>query len=261
MQHNDLHTSRIAKDEKDVQSLLSTLEGWTNPFHDQSQELICLSTGKKATEEITRDLLQAKAVGESAYRAFSKERLEPNDSEVKFHDKMSKTKLKTFSQLHKKIKVGKGTKEVVLKADRALFAHMIVIAEARKLSIKEVLKHPLGPIPWSLATPDGSLRKTTKSTLAKELQKNVPEVESMQQSACIIDGMAMVQKVKGDLKTFADIADSVLTMALREGFSSARIDVVFDVYREISIKNIERFVMLNLCVKFSFLYIHLRCAI
>lgn len=220
------------------------MEGWTNPFDCQAQDLICLSTGKKATEEVALDLLQAKTVGESAYRKFSKERLEPNDSEVKFHDKMSKTKLKTFSHLNKKMKIGKGTKDVVLKADRALFAHMIVIAEARKLSIKEVLKYPLGPIPWSLAAPDGSLRKTTKSTLAKELQKNTLEVETIPlQSACIIDGMAMVQKLRGDHKSFADVADTLLTMALREGFRSSRIDVVFDVYREISIKNIERFVL------------------
>ena len=39
----------------------------------------------------------------------------------------------------------KGTaKEIVLKADRTLCARMIVIAEARQLSMKEVLSHPLG---------------------------------------------------------------------------------------------------------------------
>lgn len=224
---------------------MSTLEGWTNPFKCQKQDLVCLSTGKKATDEVASDLLQAKDVGERAYRSFSKERLEPNESQakqVKFNDKMSKTKLKTFSNLNKKVKLGKGTpKEVVLKADRALFAHMIVIAEARKLSMKEVLTHPLGPIPWSLAASDGSLRKTAKSSLAKELQKNVPAVDTLpQQSACIIDGMAMVQKLKGDHKTFAEVADTLLTMVLREGATSTRIDVVFDVYRNISIKNIER---------------------
>jgi len=48
-------------------------------------------------------------------------------------------------------------KEIVLKADRALFAQMIVIAEARQLSMKELFSHPLGPLPWSLAASDGSL--------------------------------------------------------------------------------------------------------
>ena len=118
---------------------------------------------------------------------------------------------------------------------------MIVIAEPRQLSIKEVLSHRLGPLPWSLAAPDGSLKKTAKSSLSKELQKDAPAVESLlPRSACFIDGMAMVQRLKEDQKTFKEITEMLLAMALREGGSSTRIDVVFDYYREISIKNLER---------------------
>ena len=50
----------------------------------------------------------------------------------------------------------------------------------------------------------------------------------------------MVQRLKGDHKTFAEIADVLMSMILREGATSKRIDVVFDVYRETSIKNTER---------------------
>lgn len=107
---------------------------------------------------------------------------------------------------------------------------MIVIAEARQLSMQEVLSHPLGPLPWALAAPDGSLKKTAKSSLAKALQDGAPAVENVPpQSACIIDGMALVQRIKGDQKTFREVADMLLTMVLREGASSARIDAVFDV--------------------------------
>ena len=96
-------------------------------------------------------------------------------------------------------------------------------------------------MPWSLAAPDGSLKKTAKSSLAKELQKDAPAVESLlPRSACIIDGMAMVQRLKRDQKTFKEITEMLLAMALREGGSSTRIDVVFDNYREISIKKLER---------------------
>ena len=109
---------------------------------------------------------------------------------------------------------------------------MIVIAETRKLTMSSVLSHPLGPLPWALASPDGSLRKTNKSTLAKELHKDIPSVEAIPNpSACIIDGMSMVQRLKGDHKTFAEIADVLMAMILREGATSKRIDVVFDVYR------------------------------
>ncbi|KAL9969089.1 hypothetical protein ACROYT_G021256 [Oculina patagonica] len=130
------------------------------------QELVCLSTGKAATNEIENDLLQAKDIGEKAYKSFSAERLECHPPKVKFHDTLTKAKLKTFSDLNKKMKVQKGTaNEVILKADRALFAKMIVIAEKRELKMRDVLCHPLGPLPWALASADGSMRKTNKSSL------------------------------------------------------------------------------------------------
>ena len=61
-----------------------------------------------------------------------------------------------------------------------------------------------------------------------------------QPCARIIDGMAMVQKIRGDQNTFAEVADSMMSMVLHEGTDSQRIDVVFDVYRDSSIKNAER---------------------
>lgn len=92
------------------------------------------------------------------------------------------------------MKVHKGTsKEVIIKAGRALFAQMIIIAENRKLKMNDVLCHPLGLLPWSLASADGSLRKANKASLAKELQKNMTAADMIPQPcARIIDGMAMV---------------------------------------------------------------------
>ena len=130
--HNDLQKSRIARDETDVQSLRTTMEGWVNLFRGDMQDLICLSTGKMTSEDVAGDLLQAKHLGERAFQNFSKESLEANPPKVRFHDSMSKTMLKTFKHMNKKVELRKGTaKEIVLKADRALFAQMIVIAEAR----------------------------------------------------------------------------------------------------------------------------------
>ena len=97
-QHTDLQVSRIARDEEDVKSLMSMLEGsWINPFKGEQQDLVCLSTSKLVTPEIEKDLLQAEALGEKAYKTFSKERLEYDPPKLKFHDKI--TKLKPFSDL------------------------------------------------------------------------------------------------------------------------------------------------------------------
>ena len=40
---------------------------------------------------------------------------------------------------------------------------MILIGEKRKLNMREVFRHPLGSIPYSLANADGSLRNTNKA--------------------------------------------------------------------------------------------------
>ena len=52
--------------------------------------------------------------------------------------------------------------------------------------------------------------------------------------------MSLVQKGKGEQSTFGDVATAVLQMVLREGKHSKRIDVVFDTYKENSIKNSKR---------------------
>ena len=129
----------------------------------------------------------------------------------------------------------------MLQADLNLFRNMTISAQSRHLNMREVLSHPLGPIPWSLATPDGSLRKTNKSALGRELEKNINAAENMQRpSACIVDGMALVNKIPVDKKTFGEICDAAFTTVLSEGYTCRRIDVVFDVYRDTSIKNAER---------------------
>ena len=70
----------------------------------------------------------------------------------------------------KKVIKNPGT-ETELCADRNLFARMIIIAESRKLQMQDVLNHPLGPLPSSLATSNGLPRKTNKSQLGKEVEK------------------------------------------------------------------------------------------
>ena len=107
--------------------------------------------------------------------------------------------------------------------------------------MNDVLYHPRGPLLWALASVDGSLRKTNKVSLVKELQKNMTAADMIPQTcARIIDGMATVQKIRGYHKTFADVADSLMYMVLNERTDSQRIDMVFDVYKDNSIKNPER---------------------
>ena len=240
--HPDLQMPRIRRDEADVQSLVQLMEtSWMNPFNAEQGDLVSLSTATTAPPEVAKDLLGAYRIGEDAYQAFKEERLETDTPTIQFHDTMTKKKLRTFTNIRMKPRSKGHAKEAILKADRNLFGQMILVAENRKLKMSDVLAHPLGPLPWALASGDGSLRKTNKAALARELERNVSPAEVIPEpSATIIDGMSLVQKLKGNDKTFSQLARTALSHAVHEGGKSRRIDVVFDVYKETSIKDAER---------------------
>ena len=143
--------------------------------------------------------------------------------------------------MNKKIKTRVKGKDIILHADRNLFARMILTAQSRTLDLRTVLAHPLGPMPWSMSTPDGSLRKTAKSALAHTLTNNVQYAESIPTpSACIVDGMSLLQKAKADHLTYLQLAELTMQSALRESVHCDRLDIVFDVYKRYSIKTAER---------------------
>ena len=137
------------------------------------------------------------------------------------------------------VKVNK--KEVMIKADRTLFGRMAIIGQSRDIDLKFVFSYPLGPFPWSLADGFGMMRKTNKAAIVKAFEKGTKFLESPPvQSATIIYGMALVQKLKVVQMSFGQVADMVFKNILSSGSRSKRIDVVFDVYLENSIKNAER---------------------
>ena len=65
---------------------------------------------------------------------------------MKFFDILAKVKLKSISTL-KSRKIVVKNKEMMLKADQNIFEMMTVISLSRNLDMKDVLSHPLGPIP------------------------------------------------------------------------------------------------------------------
>ena len=129
----------------------------------------------------------------------------------------------------------------ILKADRSLFGRMIVIAQSWRFNMRAIFVHPLGPILGALAIPECFPRKISEAVLAHHLQKGAALAEYFpDKSAIVIDGMSLVHNVGQNGGKFGDIAAVVLSMVLKEGTHRSRIDIVFDTYRDMSIKNVER---------------------
>jgi len=58
-----------------------------------------------------------------------------------------KKKLKMFTSLSKKKAVSSQGRTMILKANRSLFGRMIITGQRRKIVLKDMLKHSLGPMP------------------------------------------------------------------------------------------------------------------
>ena len=96
---------------------------------------------------------------------------------------------------------------------------------------------------WALSGSVDELRKTNKLALLRNLEKDATPLTSPSMNhAAIIYGIAVVQKCKptGNLKTFEQMTSDTLELILSTSKQAERIDIVFDVYRESSIKNTER---------------------
>ena len=61
--HGELQAPRIAKDENAVSAVQYLTDGWNNPFAE-NQNVVSISTAKKAPDDVRRDLLQAQSIGE-----------------------------------------------------------------------------------------------------------------------------------------------------------------------------------------------------
>ena len=64
----------------------------------------------------------------------------------------------------------------------------------RNKDMKDLIKHELGPISYSLSTNNGMFRKTNKAALSEEILKVSAAVYVGCNTACIIGWMAIFQK-------------------------------------------------------------------
>lgn len=175
----------------------------SDPFSasTRSDALINISSGRVASDEIQKSLIQAVETGCSKMNAFIASQLEQNcTGPLSFHDPITQTRLKTFSDLSKKTSIkinGHVSKKVI--SPEIVYQRALAIAGARMdIDLALVLSFPLTAIPSALFKPDGSRRTTTKADLLHGLEREVGNevvhqlLPSGDSSVIIIDGMAVL---------------------------------------------------------------------
>lgn len=254
--HKEADAARMKRDQEDVERLLSSFNSGllTNPFDipedqdvSETASLLNIATGIVLPEEVAERLVDATEIGKRSMEGFVTTRI--NTNQVNFWDPLPKLKIKTFSSAMKKqpVKANTNDKISTLTSDRELFGRLLVVAKQREINLRDVLSYELSTVPVVIAHGDGSLRKTTKSSLMSVLDKNVTALPSLPPSiaptACVIDAMALVQVMKSaNSPTFGEMADKYyahIACTLSQN-SCTRVDLVFDQYRKQSIKEGER---------------------
>ena len=240
--HKEAKAARKKADEGAVQVVMKVMSGWINPFSAANDDpMKNISSGLEAPTAVSQDLLRAYDVGEDKLQQFIKDRL--LSSVVSFHERIPALKLKTFADTAKSSSLKlRGKPEVVVRADRGFFSRLVVLAQSRSMDLQRVFHYSFGPLPWALATPDGQLAKTSKSTLLDALEKDCQPAESVPRGAAwIVDAMANLQSISSPPPTFPQLAEQVFLVTCKPfADGSRRVDFIADTYPVISIKGAER---------------------
>lgn len=237
-EHVESGATRLKRDEEDVQKLVDELT-LQCIFQTSGTDLISLATKDVATPDITDSLLTAFKRGKQLASDYMDARLQ-NDNST-FYDRLVKVKSKTFSDLYT-VKTG-CSKESTIKADRDLYRRLLTAVQSgRDVDIHGLLKYELAPVPMSLASLDGNLHKADKAPLRHILEDDLglAQLPKTSRPTCVvIDAMAVVQAIGKPVgaTTFGDLADSFSKSILSHFKAATRVDVVFDQYRNNSIKS------------------------
>lgn len=218
--HHNLATAVLAREEKGVAHLTSTIERFTNPFSDAHTDLFNLVTKVVMPETVKKDLCEQSEISRTLFDCFVKERVQCG--KVNLWAPMKKRKLLTWKTSAKIVKVTAADKIVELQEDRSLLARMMMVCKSRpEIDIKETVgQNEFSIVPRSLFAADGTmLHCSSKSNLINILEKlndnrNNRRVENERSSedqvkVIIVDGMADVQSLDRPewIRNYAQLAE------------------------------------------------------
>ena len=215
-------------------------------------ELINIITGQVASAEVQEFLINLKKDGEAAMFKNAKNILVESTNSQSFFKTQGTLKIKTFADMQKPI--SSDDKKKLICSSEVLFRRLLSVTSKREIGLREVLKYELASVPPALFNDDGSMRKTSKADLAAKIESFCPKIYSLSPEnqagniAFVIDGMMLFQSVNEScFRTYDEFADYILKKKILSIFQcqneekeNVNITIVFDQYREDSIKYAER---------------------
>ena len=198
--HAEVGIIRMKKDEEDVKRVVAGLWTWLPDLWEDNQPLVNICDGKFASDEMLRNVLNAKNVGENAFKEFvtrftTVNKNDQNDTKsAKYNDPIKRQVVHTFSKQSKKRKVTS-----IPEDECQSLANILVQFDSKKLNMKYPLKWPLTSKPWALCSEKETSRSSQKSLLRNNLQLLSP-IPSTNTAPCdiscsIVDAMRVVRMI------------------------------------------------------------------
>ena len=206
-----------------------------NPFDGTSHELMTLDSHDCVDKKAITALRDVEATGITQYSSFVKEVLV--DRTVSIHEPIRKNNVLIFK--HSATKSKSRTKQQMedMKSDCSLFSQLFISSQVRDGDLEQFFMHENHPWPPSLSQ-HGKLRlPTCKSRLLELLPKSESDGPGSV-DAKIFDGPAVVHALpRGDTSTFVEYSANIfIPWTIRQLHNCKRIDVVWDTYKDNSLK-------------------------
>ena len=215
---------------KNVNRLVDVLLDFGNPFQEESPDLLSLDTKDIAHPD------RAKLI--TTHHKRGKEKLQTFINQMEkgsFYKPIKKNDIAFLKQQQAE----SASKEKTLKEDCQLFSRLFISCQTRGCDLQEFFQYENQRTPAALSD-KGRLYSCQKSQQIEELEAKValPEHEP-QTDAIIIDGSAMVNTLPpSSKKTFEEyFNEDILPKMQVYSRKYERTDIVFDTYRESSLKN------------------------
>lgn len=240
LKHHEQTYSQQMAFKNDLQSVISSFEDLGNPFMEDDEELVALDTKDVMSDEVVQTVKNVINIGQEQYKSYVDTRLIKRSTAIT--TPLKKNNLRLFGSQEKDQPKHK-TKLAELKNDCALFSRLYIACQSRDGNLEDFFRHENQPWPPSIADM-GELRKGQKADLVKCLEGyvNTLQAQSPEVEVLVIDGAVVVQMLSpGTARTFQEYSDSVFKPFILKRLQDVkRIDIIWDVYRDDSIKKCAR---------------------
>ena len=125
--------------ERDLRSLVSTIEEMGNPFTEDSSDLLALDSRDIADPAVIDTVRQIEKLGEEQYDAYVKERLISQTKPIS--DPIKKNNLPLFSRPPVREKTKSQLQVTSLRNDCSLFSRLYIASQVRNGNLDEIFEH------------------------------------------------------------------------------------------------------------------------